>query len=39
MVRCVVIAVVGCLYVAGSIWIVRHEGQSYRDGLTKRMPG
>jgi hypothetical protein len=25
-----------CLYAAGSIWIVRHQGQSYRDGLTKR---
>ncbi len=38
MVRYVVVAVVGCLYVAGSIWIVRHQGQSYRNGLTKRKP-
>ena len=34
----VVVAVVGCLYVAGSIWIVRYQGQSYRNGLTKRKP-
>jgi hypothetical protein len=36
MVRNAVIAVVVCLYVAGSIWIVGHQGQSYRDGLTNR---
>jgi hypothetical protein len=35
MIRYVIAAVVGCLYVAGSVWVVRSEGQSYRDGLSK----
>ena len=35
MVRYVIAAVLGCLYVAGSIWVVRSEGQAYRDGLSK----
>jgi hypothetical protein len=38
MVRYLIAAVLGCLYVAGSIWIVRSQGQSYRQGLTKRKP-
>jgi hypothetical protein len=35
MVRYVIAAVVACLYVAGSIWVVRSEGQAYRQGLIK----
>jgi hypothetical protein len=35
MLRYVLAAVAGCLYVAGSIWVVRSEGQAYRAGLTK----
>jgi Peptidase family M48 len=35
MVRYIIAAVLGCLYVAGSIWVVRSEGQAYRDGLSK----
>jgi hypothetical protein len=38
MVRYVIASVVGCLYVAGSIWLVRSEGQAYRDGLTPIAP-
>ncbi|MGO9465706.1 MAG: M48 family metalloprotease [Isosphaeraceae bacterium] len=33
MVRYIVAAVLGCLYVAGSVLIVRNEGESYRDAL------
>jgi hypothetical protein len=35
MVRYLIAAVVGCLYVAGSIWIVQREGQTFREGLSK----
>ncbi len=33
MVRYVVAAIVGCLYVAGSVWLVRSQGESYRESL------
>jgi hypothetical protein len=33
MVRYLTAAVLGCLYVAGSIWLVQSEGRTYRDGL------
>ncbi len=33
MTRYIVAAVLGCLYVAGSVLIVRNEGESYRDAL------
>jgi hypothetical protein len=33
--RYVIAAVVGCLYLAGSVWVVRNEGQRYRTGLSK----
>jgi hypothetical protein len=33
MVRYIVAAVVGCLYVAGSVWIVHNEGESFRNSL------
>jgi hypothetical protein len=36
MIRYLVAAVVGCLYVAGSIWVVQSEGRAYRSGLTDR---
>jgi hypothetical protein len=35
MVRYFFAAVVGCLYVAGSIWVVSTEGKAYRDELSK----
>jgi len=35
MVRYLIAAVLGCGYVAGSIWVVQSEGQAYRDGLSK----
>jgi Zn-dependent protease with chaperone function len=35
MVRYIVAAVVGCFYVAISFWIVRNEGESFRDSLRK----
>src|SRR5436190_13379452 len=31
-----VAALVGCLYVAGSVWIVRSQGEAYRDGLRRQ---
>jgi Peptidase family M48 len=39
MARYLIAAVVGCLYLVGSIWIVRKTGTDYRDGLkqTKRL--
>lgn len=33
MTRHLVPMIVGCLYVLGAAMVVRHEGQSYRDGL------
>jgi hypothetical protein len=38
MVRYLIAAVLGCLYIAGSIWIVQRAGTEYRAGLpqTKR---
>jgi hypothetical protein len=33
--RYVIAAVVGCLYLAGSVSVVRNEGQRYRMGLSK----
>jgi len=33
MTRYIVAAVLGCLYVAGSVLIVRNEGESFRDAL------
>ena len=35
MLRNSLVALVGCLYVALSIWIVGKQGQSYRDGLRR----
>jgi hypothetical protein len=34
--RYAIAAVVGCLYLAGSVWVVRNEGQRYRIGLSER---
>jgi hypothetical protein len=31
-----VAALVGCLYVAVSVWIVRSQGEAYRDGLRRQ---
>jgi Peptidase family M48 len=36
--RYLIAAALSCLYVAGSIWIVRSEGQAYRNGLAKMKP-
>jgi hypothetical protein len=33
--RYVIATVVGCLYLAGSVWVVRNEGQRYRMGLSE----
>jgi Peptidase family M48 len=35
MARSIAAAVVGCLYVAGSVWMVHSAGQAYRNGLIK----
>ena len=35
MLRHGLVALVGCLYVALSIWIVGKQGQSYREGLRR----
>ena len=32
MLRNTIGAVLACVYVALSVWLVRYEGQSYRDG-------
>jgi hypothetical protein len=36
MVRFLIAAALGCLYVAGSIWLVRGAGQAYRDDLRRQ---
>jgi len=33
MVRSSVVALLGCVYVAGSMWLVRNEGRAYREAL------
>ena len=38
MIRNLIAAVLVCLYVAGSIWIVRSAGQSYRASLNQTIP-
>ena len=38
MVRNLVAVVVGCVYVASSIWVVQSVGQAHRAGLNERMP-
>ncbi len=38
MLRYVIAGVLGCLYVAGSIWLVRNEGLSFRRSLSKAKP-
>src|SRR5262249_30016939 len=38
MVRYGVAALVGCLYVAGSVWLVRSQGESYRESLRQKPP-
>ena len=38
MVKNTVGAVLACLYVALSVWLVRSEGQSYRNGLNRVKP-
>src|SRR5271166_2935798 len=35
MLRYIIAAVLGCIYVAGSILIVQREGHAYRDSLSK----
>jgi hypothetical protein len=35
MVRYIVAAILGCLYAAGSIWLVSSQGQAYRDALNR----
>ncbi len=35
MVRYIIAAALGCIYLAGSIWAVRSEGQAYRSSLSK----
>lgn len=36
--RNLIATVMACLYVAGSIWIVRSAGQSYRASLNQTIP-
>jgi hypothetical protein len=38
MIRNLIAAVVACLYVAGSIWIVQSAGRTYRGSLNKTRP-
>jgi hypothetical protein len=38
MVRYAIAAVIGCAYIAGSMWVVSSEGRSYREGLSKQKP-
>ena len=38
MIRNLIAAVLACLYVAGSIWIVQSAGQSYRASLNQTIP-
>jgi Peptidase family M48 len=38
MIRKLIAAVLACLYVAGSIWIVHSAGQTYRAGLSQTIP-
>jgi len=38
MVKSTIAAVLACLYVALSVWLVRSEGQSYRDRLKQARP-
>ena len=38
MVKSTIGAVLACLYVALSVWLVRSEGQSYRDSLKRARP-
>jgi hypothetical protein len=35
MARLIVAALIACLYVAGSVWIVRNQGREYRDALRR----
>ena len=38
MVKSMIAAVLACLYVALSVWLVRSEGQSYRNSLKQARP-
>ena len=38
MVKSTIGAVLACLYVALSVWLVRSEGQSYRNSLKQARP-
>jgi hypothetical protein len=38
MARYCVVALLGCLYVAGSVWLVQSEGQAYRKTLDRTRP-
>ena len=38
MVRYIAVVILGCLYAAGATWLVRGQGQAYRDALQRERP-